>query len=55
VFSKFVLRSGEIPGSDGDHNKLIAFEFNRLKTKGLKPDGSLALQCDYSEKRRGHH
>jgi hypothetical protein len=43
-FSKTVLRSGEIPGSDGGHNKPLACEFNPGFDNEIKSDGSIALQ-----------
>jgi hypothetical protein len=43
-FSKTVLRSGEIPGSDGGHNKPLACDFTPGFDNEIKSDGSAALQ-----------
>jgi len=42
-FSKTVLRSGEIPGSDGGHNKPSGAEFNPEFDNEIRTDGSNAL------------
>jgi len=46
IFSKTVLRSGEIPGSDGGHNKPLACEYNPEFDNEIKTDGSAALHPD---------